>query len=199
VSGVYVGAKGRSGTKSTPVSQRAVGNHRDLTPAEFADQVPDTVWASLPQSMKLGWDTLVAVLHFAEGERIDRYEGNDKECNKYCTDLFGNIYWRSKHMGTLWAAIQTELVTYRRLEEGDPWLSENFNMQVVRDGALTGTGFAALPLVEKQMLRPHCRHGVFQGCYPGFPSTTEDACAFYFCNMEDWGRSNFIQVTTFDD
>jgi len=50
-------------------------------------------------------------------------EGSDLESdvdNELCSHskLNGNFYRKSKVIGTLWAAIQTELLTYRRLTEG---------------------------------------------------------------------------------
>jgi hypothetical protein len=42
-----------------------------------------------------------------------------------------NYFRKNQYLATLWVAVQTELLTYRRFKEGDPWISENFNMESI--------------------------------------------------------------------
>ncbi|KAI1110727.1 hypothetical protein F5Y14DRAFT_427680 [Nemania sp. NC0429] len=108
---------------------------------------------------------------------------HDRTSQEFCAN------WRQ--LGVLWSAIQTELLSYRQLREGDPWLSDNFDLTVVRDGANAGVGFSSLPLVDRKMMRPACSCGRFEVPKDLGIATTDDACAFYFSNMEDWKRSTF--------
>ena len=118
------------------------------------------------------------------------------------TDCYGNemdpedgfahdtFFGESEALGTLWATIQTELLTYRRLEEGDPWISDNFSMLAVCDGLRNG-GRISIPFVDKGMMKPFCRCGRFEGAAPAC-ATIDDAAAYHFANLDDWGRSTFL-------
>ncbi|KAI1501243.1 hypothetical protein F5X99DRAFT_428544 [Biscogniauxia marginata] len=201
--------------------------HSLLSPVELAEKVPKEIWAAWTDETKLGWDVLLAVLRLAQRERgtspdnardlrneagypqegfgameVDESEGEDESEEE--DELCGhgeseNFYGGSRDLGTLWAAIQTELLTYRRLEDGDPWLSDKFSMRVVRDGAEQGIGFSALPLVEREMMMPFCKCGRFrESRHPDIPMT-EEACAFYFSNLEDWKRSNYLGSPIWDN
>ncbi|KAI0545283.1 hypothetical protein F4679DRAFT_599855 [Xylaria curta] len=122
-----------------------------------------------------------------EGDNNDDDDGDYEEC--YHTFSNGS---KRRHLGVLWSAIQTELVTYRRLRDGDPWLSENFSLAVVRDGANGDVGFSRLPLVDRKMMKSACGCGRFRS-ENGYDeiATVNDACSFYFSNMEDWQRSTY--------
>lgn len=106
----------------------------------------------------------------------------------------GNFYGGSKELGILWAAIQTEFLTYRRLNDADSWLSEHFSMKSVVDGLTNGLGFGLLPLVEREMMKPYCRCGRFLDAESAHCCISEEACSFYFSNLEDWQRSTFLPL-----
>ncbi|KAG8532976.1 uncharacterized protein KY384_001758 [Bacidia gigantensis] len=108
------------------------------------------------------------------------YQGQDH------TKPFGD----SKILGSLWAAIQTELLTYRRLKEGDPWISPNFDMRVVELDLMTGQKLT-IPLLQNGMIRPFCCCGNFPGAIATSPTAT-DATTYHFSNLEDWKRSTFL-------
>ncbi|KAK8044160.1 hypothetical protein PG993_004184 [Apiospora rasikravindrae] len=101
-----------------------------------------------------------------------------------------------KLIGILWASIQTEYLTYRRLNEGEPWMSENFSMISIIEDIRGGQNFTSLPLVNRQMMKPHCICGRFVAHSDDDDDdsrpTIEHACAFYFSNLEDWNRSTFL-------
>ncbi|KAI8633005.1 hypothetical protein F5Y19DRAFT_285198 [Xylariaceae sp. FL1651] len=137
--------------------------HDRFDPLEFGRQVPMELWAEWTEEVQLGWNCLMALLGFAQRERNrtsqDEIGWPDEECAHYWGQI--NFYNGSKDLGTLWAAIQAELATYRRLQEGDPWLSANFSMTIVKDGANTNAGFSLLPLIDKDMVKPFCVCGRF--------------------------------------
>ncbi|KAI0861575.1 hypothetical protein F4860DRAFT_164385 [Xylaria cubensis] len=181
--------------------------HAPLDALELAAKVPPAAWDSWSEEAKLGWDCLMAVLGFAQRQRAgrsrepaSRHEHHDIEFPSSTNRSFldddyercahGRHYASSRHLGVLWCAIQTELVTYRRLRDGDPWLSENFSLAAVRDGANGDAGFSRLPLVDKKMMKRVCKCGRLESQH-GDIATTDDACSFYFSNMEDWERSTY--------
>jgi hypothetical protein len=112
------------------------------------------------------------------------------ELGCWCENYFG----KSRVLGVLWAAVQTELLTYRRREEDDPWTSDNFNMQDLLLSLKT-RDHVGVKLVQDNMMKPYCRSGSFiQGTR--YCATVEDACAFYFGDLEDedCGRMTHIDM-----
>lgn len=103
-----------------------------------------------------------------------------------------NFFGMSKDLATLWAAVQTELLTYRRLEEGDAWTSRNFNMYALLESLNAGGGIS-VGLVEKEMMTPFCDCGKFEGAEDEACARVDEVSAYYFSNLEDWNRSTYIE------
>ncbi|TVY35234.1 hypothetical protein LOCC1_G006581 [Lachnellula occidentalis] len=95
--------------------------------------------------------------------------------------MTGNFYGRSKAIGTLWAAIQTELLTNRRLTEDDPWISENFNMRSLLSGLDNG-GRITIPLVEEDMMNAFCQCNRFLEVTDEACAYVDEVCIEYFSN-----------------
>ena len=132
------------------------------------------------------------------GSAFDEDDSNSE--NLYATNYDKKCYHSTgeklfcqtgRHLAVLWSAIQTELVSYRRLQDADAWISENFSLTAVRDGADADVGFSHLPLLEKQMMKAVCRCGMLFCRSDSGIATTDEACSFYFSNMEDWSRSTY--------
>ncbi|KAK7943591.1 uncharacterized protein PG986_012704 [Apiospora aurea] len=188
--------------------------HQALDPLQLAECVPHTVLATWSKELRLGWDVFLAVLHLAQhnrraGEPYERYYDYEHLSNKYnrlnqeqkdvynCLSCKHGSRRPDRLIWTLWASIQTEYLTYRRLDEGEPWMSENFSMISIIEDIRCGRDFASLPLINRQMMEPHCICGRFirsvgDADYYDSRPTTEDACAFYFSNLEVWNRSTFL-------
>ena len=109
-----------------------------------------------------------------------------------------NFFGKSKILAPLWAAVQTELLTYRRLEEGDEWISQNFNMHTLNEGLTVG-GKVDIALVQENMMKEFCSCGVFWNGHEGIPACTvvDNVAAYYFSNLDDWNRTTFIEVVEF--
>ncbi|KAF7959897.1 hypothetical protein EAE96_001500 [Botrytis aclada] len=148
-------------------------------------------------------DDFSAFLEYGSDSDVDMNErSEDKDENEAETEADSptcdhdtmniNFYGRSDVVGKLWAAVQTEFLTYRRLEVGDSWLSINFNMLSLLDGI--PHGFVSLPLLEKDMMKPFCRCGRFIRALDEACVCVDEACSHYFCNMEDWERSAYILI-----
>ncbi|KAH6673207.1 hypothetical protein B0J14DRAFT_66218 [Halenospora varia] len=121
------------------------------------------------------------------------FSDEDDADEESCMHFKVNFYGRSKTIGTLWAAIQTELLTYRRLNEGDPWISENFNMRSLLNGLKNG-GIISIRLVENDMMNSYCQCGRFLDIDDEACACVAEACSDYFCNLEDWDRSTYIHI-----
>lgn len=105
-------------------------------------------------------------------------------------DAHSNFFGVDRSLASLWAAAQTELLTYRRLEEGDECISPNFNMYTLNEG-LISRGEVDIALVKKEMMKPFCGCGQFLEAVLACP-IVDDAAAYYFSNLDDWNRTTFI-------
>ncbi|KAK3362176.1 hypothetical protein B0T24DRAFT_690906 [Lasiosphaeria ovina] len=83
-------------------------------------------------------------------------------------------------LGILWAAVQTEVATYRRLEEGDNWVSDHFDMQALVNGLQDGEPSIRAPLYNKKMMNNFSDCGWFGGRI----AYAEFICSTYFMK---WG------------
>ena len=132
-----------------------------------------------------------------------RYSGDemstDEEASKEhhlpadCPDHedHANFFGGNKVLASLWAAVQTELLTYRRIQEGDEWISQNFNMHTLNEGHIR-RGKVDVAIVQEQMMKPFCGCGQFPQAVPACP-IVDDVAAYYFSNLEDWNRTTFIE------
>jgi hypothetical protein len=106
----------------------------------------------------------------------------------------GNFYGESKVVGKLWAAVQTELATYRRLTEDDPWISENFDMRSLLEGLSNG-GLISIGLVEKDMMAPFCQCGRFLDVSDEACPCVDEVCKKHFASLDsDWSRTTYIMI-----
>lgn len=125
---------------------------------------------------------------------------DDEECDHWYDESTGrerkHFYGDSRDLGKLWGAVQTELLTYRRIKEGDPWLSSNFDMHAVLQALSRYRDMDTLPIFRNSVLQPLCVCGRFKRALDDLCPTVNEACAKYFSNMEDWSRSVFIEMPT---
>ena len=120
----------------------------------------------------------------------DEEQGGEKHCCVRCQCDRDHFFGTSKVLASLWASVQTELLTYRRLQEGDRWISQNFDMNALNESLKRGDD-VDIALVRKEMMKPYCWGGEFPGAYVACP-VLEDAAAYYFSNLEEWNRSAFL-------
>jgi hypothetical protein len=138
-------------------------DHEELSPAVFCDRLTDTLQiSSLLSKAQLGWEVFRALLHLCEAnfdQCTDLECQSQRERAKETDDVFFKTHHflgkeppdhsiRTTHkylhseyerfgdrkdIATLWAAIQAELSTYRRIQEGDEWLSRYFSMEELQE------------------------------------------------------------------
>jgi hypothetical protein len=200
-------------------------DHTELGPESLAETLESLFSSTWSKEISAGWQIIRFVLNSSmkewiriqkafKGDRRDTHittdgselnedlvDMDDLECDAY--GYFGkcrlrcrteNYFGESRVLGVLWAAVQTELLTYRRREEDDPWTSDNFNMQDLLLSLKTRDQIG-VKLVQDNMMKSYCECGTFiQG--NGYCATAEDACAFYFSNLEDedCGRMTLIDM-----
>ena len=198
-------------------------NHQEMRPSAFADKVAAIALDSGSEVARPGWRIICEVLRLAEkendlqppwheyfeynfrftyDEKRQLYQkghlnpsqdnillGYREGCTVFCSRPFG----QDRYLGHLWAAVKTELLNYRRLDAGDPWVSSYFSMErllynLENDTAIT-VGF-----FENQMIRPHCVCGNFADSL-GLGRYVREKCSeYYFANLDDWHRTSFINL-----
>ena len=139
-----------------------------------------------------GFDSFI---RYSEDEMsTDEEESYEPHLPAQCSssEFHDNFFGRSKVLPSLWAAVQTELLNYRRLEEGDEWISQNFNMRTLSEGLISSCK-VDVALVQGYMMKPFCGCGRFPEAAPACP-IVDDAVTYYFSNLEDWNRTTFIRT-----
>lgn len=127
---------------------------------------------------------------------VDDELSTDEHLPTNCTEVDyheSNFFGKDKVLATLRAAVQTELLTYRRLERGDSWISSNFSMHDLL-GSLNGGTDIRIQLVQKKMMKSFCDCGKFFEAEDESCVRVEEASAHYFSNLEDWNRSTYIDT-----
>jgi hypothetical protein len=130
----------------------------------------------------------------SEEQDPDDQRDVDEEVCSHSKNITGNFYGESKVVGKLWAAVQTELATYRRLTENDPWISENFDMRSLLEGLNNG-GLISIGLVENDMMAPFCQCGRFLDVSDEACPCVDEVCKEHFANLDsDWSRTTYIMI-----
>ena len=102
------------------------------------------------------------------------------------------LFCGSEHLGGIWAAIQTELLTYRRITKRDPWISSRFSLDRLFMGLEDGVGATRLALYEKSMMKRFSLCGWFLVAEDPLCPIAEEVSEEYMMNMEDWDRTELI-------
>jgi hypothetical protein len=101
-----------------------------------------------------------------------------------------NFFGKDQILGELWAAVRTELLTYRRVSVNDKWNSKNCDMYSIHQ-SLQANDKLNIGLVEHGLMTDHCGCGYFCEDFHDFV-TMEDVSACYFANLEDYRRITII-------
>lgn len=128
------------------------------------------------------------VRHEEDGMSTDGGVNDEEHLPSECSagGYHQNFFGKSEILAPLWAAVQTEFLTYRRLEEGDKWISQNFNMHTLNEGLTVG-GKVDIDLVQKNMMKEFCSCGEFpphDKIKPTCPDM-EGVMAYDFSNLDD--------------
>ena len=115
---------------------------------------------------------------------------NDAECHEMRWYEHENFFGKDKTLGDLWAAVRTEMLTYRRVDVECAWHSTNFDMQSVYR-CLAENQKLRIGLIDADLMKEHCRCGLFESESLGFV-TMDDVSSRYFANLDDWSRITII-------
>ncbi|KAJ9496750.1 hypothetical protein H2202_007824 [Exophiala xenobiotica] len=129
-----------------------------------------------------------------------------RECDEDCHEISA---WRQERypgrlpsqdgkrsdIAHIWAAVQTELHTYRRIHENDSWLSPYFDLDALLTSLQTGAEIS-MPLLDRSMIRPYCCCGRTRT--PWYPALREDMEAYDFSNMDVRDRASFIPIPPYE-
>lgn len=182
-------------------------SHRHFTPLELANSVHSRSAERWSSKTRTGWEIFCHVLRLSEQtwESFELPLFNDGCCmnndhrgfHGHRKNIHGhrkntpNYFGKTRELAVLSGAVQAEYLTYRRIAEGDPWLSSNFDMNAIRESLDNGE-VPEIGFFENDMVHPVCDCGNFNSRTPGVP-LAQDIMKVHFSNLEDWSRTSFIQ------
>ncbi|KAL5590278.1 hypothetical protein FOBRF1_013835 [Fusarium oxysporum] len=195
--------------------------HTLLSPLDLIKAVPGDVIEAWSESCRTGWGCLIQVLVLAMSEQDQKRSGRSQrsasplgdtwpdtpgssssessdldlcflEFQEGIHDNWLKLPCNGPRIGLLWASIQTEFLTYRRIREGDPWISENLSMKALKTWLEGGDIKLLTPLVQNRMFKMHTRCGWFDGASDFLCPTAEEVCTEYFMNMDIYSRTSYI-------
>ncbi|CZS82832.1 unnamed protein product [Fusarium graminearum] len=190
--------------------------HRSMTAAEMMMCVPASVVHNWTNACQVGWDCLLHTLRLAEARSSDTENpyrddrdnpeselsarGIDGESQSSKCILLGFHYNSAfkcthKKIGILWATIQAEFLTYRRLTVNDLWISDHFQTLALQAWLKGETEVFKTPLIMQGMLQRYSRGGWFYDDDDGslwIYATASNVCKEWFANLDDFGRTTFV-------
>ncbi|KAK7417476.1 hypothetical protein QQX98_004596 [Neonectria punicea] len=190
-------------------------HHAALSPLELMKAVPNNVMGRWSAECQTGWTCFLHALDSAETYEDWNLEGcpggdgdgdsdssSEESPDEYPCFLEGatgiHSTWLKlpcKHprIGLLWATIQTEMLTYRRLREGDAWISENFSMEGLKNWLEGNSEEFLTPLVQGEMMKEHTPCGWIGHLDEFLCPTAQEVCTEHFMNMDCYARASFLE------
>jgi len=190
--------------------------HLKLSPIDLAEQVPQTMTSTWPLQARSGWQIFCLVLRNAHHERsLEDLEDEEQfEDDDYLPIAWQDIdgvdqlfsdacyfhrdvdipsrFGKSKVLGHIWASVQAELLSYRRLKVTDSWTSEYFDMEELLVSLEGADDDIPLEYLKQDMLAPYCRCGRYMQCLNTV--IREWTAKYYFSNLDDYGRLTAIPL-----
>jgi hypothetical protein len=166
-------------------------DHMPMSPLQLAEKLRSSQDNGWSEKVNIGWKIMCHILQQAQDEfEIRPWEKGlqayykladedklvgfditpvDVESNKaegyeyhdWCPDAEG-LFGNNKYLGHVRAAVQTELLTYRRSRDTDPWLSSYTDMDALLR-CLDSRSPISIPLIDSGLMSPHCSCGQFLG------------------------------------
>ncbi len=180
-------------------------SHKDLDPAELLEMVPVSLQSTWSRENSSCWQVIRSVLRRSQAEwRVGTYDHylhtlvrssggalHFPDCRRD-VEYHGCFFGGNRILASLWAAVQAELLTYRRLNEEDEWISPYFDMHTLSQG-LTTKGKADIALLQKEMIKPFCSCGRFPEATPACPTVFEVA-EYMLLDLGGWDRMTLIRM-----
>ena len=117
----------------------------------------------------------------------DCHEGIPADCPH--SHEHKNFFGENKILASLWVAVQTKLLTYRR-RDGESWLSPNFSMNAANRSLITGHR-SYIGFLRDSMMKLYCVCCEFPSYIISRPAV-EDVTAYGFSNLDDPDRTYYI-------
>lgn len=200
--------------------------HRPLNASDFAGHVPQRIVEKWSLSCQLGWKCFTLILEHAvngpeiqsddeishggssesqlsehdfRSSRVFQIYSNNSDAANRCKAYYmhaDGYPCSGGTFGTLWAAIQTELLTYRRVSELDPWISPYFSIEALLSWLEGRTDSFLTPLVEDGMMAEYATCGWFTPRYGlrALFAVASQACSSYFMNMDIEDRATLLEL-----
>jgi hypothetical protein len=187
--------------------------HKLMDASELMKTVPHEIIDKWSEDCRTGWMCILQVLLLRErGRNVDPDSGLGSDscdlgpCDLGTRDFAEDFpaHWvegaeyqwlhlpcGNPQLGLLWATIQVELLTYRRIKTSDPWLSSRFSMRALRDWLEKRSPSFCTSLVDGGLIRPHSPCGWFGSSEDFLIPTAEEVCEKYFMNMDVYDRASF--------
>ncbi|KAH6974421.1 hypothetical protein BKA56DRAFT_634330 [Ilyonectria sp. MPI-CAGE-AT-0026] len=199
-------------------------HHKLLSASELMQVVPDNIIKGWSTKCQTGWTCVYRALVQAEddkdqiqsfhsdrrvsGEPIEEVVAGSKPASPRSPDkeeciMENDPHWwidfpcNGPEIGLLWATIQTELLTYRQVSNGDAWISDNFSMEALRTWLEGNSTFFLTPLVQSQMMKKHSRCGWFHDSDSCICPTAQEVCVQPLMNMDIDSRTSFVDQPDF--
>ena len=163
-------------------------DHMDLNPSQLADVISSRYAHRWSQPCRTGWNIMRHILRMftAEWEREEMPTVSNDCMHDHTSPYY---FGHNRNLLSLWKAIQTELLTYRRQSQSDPWVSKNFDMQSIQKDLAIGADIFPRGFGGYEMKLRSCWFDVE---VPAFPRACE-ATDGDFSNLEkDWSLLTFI-------
>ncbi|PTB57423.1 hypothetical protein M431DRAFT_547714 [Trichoderma harzianum CBS 226.95] len=132
-----------------------------------------------------------------DGDDVSTVHGSTASCQLVLTyHQYSSFPCGNPQLGLIWAAIQAEMLTYRKIEDLDSWISDNFSMGALKKWLRGESVELEMPFVQRDMLQAH----TICGCnYEG--SVNLYSVPFMpFVTMSKWGREMLdISLATLPD
>ncbi|KAI0467005.1 hypothetical protein F4859DRAFT_518624 [Xylaria cf. heliscus] len=195
-------------------------SHTHLSPLELMRRVPENVIDGWSSECKVGWNCFAQIL--SRAERIkgppSRPDPNSDPMNRSGADVSSgehvcpleamtnashhdsmNPKCHGAKIGLIWAMAQAEFLTYRRIKEGDAWVSERFSMRALNDWLVGNTATLRMPFATEKLMGEHTRCGWFlEGGYVVIYLGAENVSARGFMNLDICERATYIDVPDLD-
>lgn len=189
-------------------------SHHPMSAYELMQAVPQEIVCTWTPECQEGWSCISQILLLSDsppqdGPSQDHNTSNngdtsmddddtpeDENCDWYHKGELPVHEWLelpcgTSKLGLLWATIQVELLTYRRIKLRDSWVSNNFSMAALRAWLEGKASEFDTPLITDSRIKKHTRCGWFADAADFVLPIAEEVCAEHFMNMEDYGRASF--------
>lgn len=183
-------------------------SHKEISPADLARGIAPYFPAPLPFKADVGWRLFRYILQQCEQiKEVERMQLrnipyhqscilNADDCKYEKKKILMRHSHRHQHrfgenrtLAIPWASVQAELATYRRLREGESWLSEKINLEIILQSLELGLE-PAIGLVEEGLIKPFCVCGRFYS-QDYRRLTVQEISRRYLANLDVWGSATY--------